>query len=659
MSTVDDLKNGIVIDTLNGDDGSTDNSSDNDGLVIDSINGTTTNSTPTPIKLSGLSKKGNHQVILPKDKPTKASGEPTAKRVITSRPQVDISSIAKEDPVEEKDTIKESLQKDILDINNPNSILSKYIENETKEMKEWAEEKNTEAELLKEEMETEAQLDEIEAETDSDDRSLVLDIAENNNQNIEYDTMEDEDISSLFDEEKEDNKVDKKELETTEDLIPEEDIDDIEEEEEDYDEVDEEDAALEENEPTDSEWDEDEVDSEEVTSNATEEAKSTEPEEPERYDAPEGIDVDVETGDDTLATEIIEEDETEIVKDNVDTDATLRHLQKLATEKLKPISKSLDISSFTILKKPVTSTKSIFEDQKARVAKWVLPNQKSIVLMKEFSGAELEKLREYSENNRSIDSLNRRYHMIYDHITSPKPATFEQWLKTTPYEDVDNYFFCIYIASFKGANYLPADCINPDCKETFLSDNIPIMDMVKFESKKAQADFAELYQSEAMTAGKGVYCSEVVPLNNKVAVAFREPSIYNVFEIAGLDDSSRRKYSEILDYIPYIDTVYMIDQVNQQLVPITYKMYPDNPNRTVRSKIQKYSNIFNSLSVDEFGVIKAYVRAIADKTQDMYYVYPAISCPKCGNTTEETRTTAEELVFTRYQLGSLVTTSLS
>ena len=226
MSTVDDLKNGIVIDTLSGDDGSTDNSSDNDGLVIDSINGTTTNSTPTPIKLSGLSKKGNHQVILPKDKPTKASGEPTAKRVITSRPQVDISSIAKEDPVEEKDTIKESLQKDILDINNPNSILSKYIENETKEMKEWAEEKNTEAELLKEEMETEAQLDEIESETDSDNRSLVLDITENNNQNIEYDTMEDEDISSLFDEEKEDNKVDGKELETTEDLIPEEDIED-------------------------------------------------------------------------------------------------------------------------------------------------------------------------------------------------------------------------------------------------------------------------------------------------------------------------------------------------------------------------------------------------------------------------------------------------
>ena len=106
MSTVDDLKNGIVIDTLSGDDGSTDNSSDNDGLVIDSINGTTTNSTPTPIKLSGLSKKGNHQVILPKDKPIKASGEPTAKRVITSRPQVDISSIAKENPEEEKEFLR-------------------------------------------------------------------------------------------------------------------------------------------------------------------------------------------------------------------------------------------------------------------------------------------------------------------------------------------------------------------------------------------------------------------------------------------------------------------------------------------------------------------------------------------------------------------------
>ena len=156
----------------------------------------------------------------------------------------------------------------------------------------------------------------------------------------------------------------------------------------------------------------------------------------------------------------------------IDNDEVLKHLQKLATEKLKPVSAKLDISSFTILKKPVSNVSPIFQNSSARVVKWVLPAQESIVLMKEFSGSELEKLREYSENSRSVDSLNRRFFMIYDHIVSPKPATFEQWLKSVPFEDIDHYFFAIYIASFKGANFLPEDCINKGCGETFITDDI-------------------------------------------------------------------------------------------------------------------------------------------------------------------------------------------
>ena len=115
----------------------------------------------------------------------------------------------------------------------------------------------------------------------------------------------------------------------------------------------------------------------------------------------------------------------------------------------------------------------------------------------------------------------------------------------------------------------------------------------------------------------------------------------------------------IIDYIPYIDQIYSIDMENQQLAPIGYKMFADNNQRTIRSKVQKYNQLLSTLSVDEFAIIKAYVKAIAEKTSGIGYVYPAIECPKCHNTTEKQRTTAEELVFTRYQLGSLVNTSLS
>ena len=311
------------------------------------------------------------------------------------------------------------------------------------------------------------------------------------------------------------------------------------------------------------------------------------------------------------------------------------------------------------MKKPATNINPIFQAASARVIKWVLPAQGSIVLMKEFSGAEIGKVREYSENSRSVDSLNRRFHMIYDHIVSPKPATFEQWMKTTPYEDVDHYFFAVYIASFKGANYLPVDCVNNKCNETFITEDINIMDMVKFENNEAKDKFVKLYQSEATPAGKGVYCTEIVPITNTVAIAFRQPSIYNLIEIASLDERSRNTYSHILDYIPYIDTMYAIDTEQQTLTPINYKVFPDNAQRTIRSKIKKYESIFSLMSVDEFGPIKAYVRAITEKTTGMSYVYPAVECPKCHTLTTEQPATAEQLVFTRYQLGSLVTTSLN
>ena len=57
---------------------------------------------------------------------------------------------------------------------------------------------------------------------------------------------------------------------------------------------------------------------------------------------------------------------------------------------------------------------------------------------------------------------NSETNVIYLYSDSGK-APFEQWLKSTPLNDVDHYMFAIYISSFKGANYLPADCINKNC----------------------------------------------------------------------------------------------------------------------------------------------------------------------------------------------------
>ena len=614
MSAIDKLKDGIVIDAFGGND----NDDEDDINVVQ------------------LGTPSHHTIVKPKSQENNSGNRQPIMQPTPARKEITIDSVAT--PEEPDPTIKESYDKEILDLDDPNSIFSKYVDNKVKEANEWLAEKREEDMLNAEDEE----INESESFDDEEKEPSLAQkiISESSNTRAKIQLMEDEDLSSLKDdiEEEEDNMEHLEEEKNNIDDIDEEFIDDTIEDEE-----------------VESLDDETSEKVEEVNVEESSKDKKEEPKKPVTYSAE--LDVEVSDSNENFTAEIVEEDET--VNQEEDQNETLKHLQRLATEKLKPVSKKLDISSFTVLKKPVTNITPLFKETNARVCKWVLPAQESVVLMKEFSGAELEKLREYSQQRDSADSLNRRYRLIYDHIVSAKPANFETWLKTTPFEDIDHYFFAIYIASFKGANYLPADCINKDCKETFLSDDIEIMNMVKFNTKEGKNKFLDLYQSEATPAGKGVYCTEIVPISSNIAIAFRQPSVYNVLEIATLTDAIRNKYSSIIEYIPYIDTIYAINHEDSTLVPISYKMFSDNAQKTVRSKLQKYDNIFNTLSVDEFGVIKAYISALVQRNVDMKYIYPAIECPKCHTSTNEQDVTAEELVFTRYQLGALVNTSLN
>ena len=527
------------------------------------------------------------------------------------RQSVNVSAIAPQDE-EEADVpmdAGEALAKSILE--GPDSAFHKYVEKETSEYHEWMAEQQEKAEL---------------EAANKDEKSME--------QSAEASEGKGSLISDDFDDDSDDASMDLDDMDVTDNL-------DIDEENGD-----------------------DEVYSEESNATLTEETDLSNDEDTV-FDAPD-IDLDVEEGVESIGDSVedtTDDNEDEEINNSeiaeTDDDTILKQLQDMATERLKPTSKKLDISSFTVVKKPVTNVMPFFKPNKAKVAKWVLPTQKATIFMKEFSGSELEKLREYSEDRNSVDALNRRFHMIYDHIASARPSSFEQWLKVTPYRDVDHYFFAIYIASFNGANFLPEDCINTRCKKTFLTDDIKIMDMVKFENSKAKEEFSKLYKSEASPVTNGLFVSEVVPLSESVAIGFREPSIYNVFELASLDDATRRKYSSIIDYIPYIDELYVINQETHELIPVGYKKYTNNAVKTVQSKLQKYEKIFNTLSVDEFGPVKAYVRDIIAMNPGMYYVYPSVECPQCHTMTEEQRTSAEELVFTRYQLGALTNTSLN
>ncbi len=589
--------------------------------------------------LSDLGRKtGGHTEIKPRVKAPES----------VARKEISIDAVATDD-TSSNEPVHESPLDDMIGMNNPNSMFVKYVQAKENEAREYIIQQQEEQRVLDEEKEL--------GEDSNDGKIIGIDEGyASSNVDIKAERDDDLDLSALMDEE--DKKYNTEEnVDMSERVYPQEtdevSVDDM---------IDKDDLPYEDDAATSS-YDEDYnegIDEEKPETASSHEVIGEVEEKTESIDASD-VDLDEDDHSSNFEAADIEEDDNNSTTEvgDVDEDEVLKHLQKLATERLKPVSKKLDISSFTVLKKPVTNINPIFQSTSARVVKWVLPSQESVILMKEFSGSELEKLREYSENSRSIDALNRRFHMIYDHIVSPKPATFEQWLKSTPYEDVDHYFFAVYIASFKGANYIPEDCQNAKCKETFITEDVNIMDMVKFETPEAKEKFVQLYKSEPTHAGKGVYCTEIVPMTYSIAIAFRQPSIYNLIEIAALDQKTSAQYDHILEYIPYIDTIYAIDAAERTLTPITYKMFPDNASRTTRSKLMKYDNIFSTMSVDQFGPIKAYVRAITEKTSGMYYVYPSVECPKCHELTTEQRATAEQLVFTRYQLGSLVTTSLS
>lgn len=359
--------------------------------------------------------------------------------------------------------------------------------------------------------------------------------------------------------------------------------------------------------------------------------------------------------------EIQDDPEKELNEDaSVNTrEAYLKKLKALATEKLKPAAKQLNLKSFTILRKPTTNI-SFLKNSTVNVAKWVLPNQESIVLMREYLGVELEDLRRASEDNTSPTSLTRKFRSIYDHIESPKPGTFEAWLKATPYSDIDHYFFGVFIASFQGTNFIPYDCKNDKCRNTFLTDDIKITSMVKFKDKEAEAKFKKIYKSEEVSSTKeGIYVSEFVQISDRIAVVFKEPSVYNVIENTAIEGPFRRKYANVINVIPYIDNIYMIDQNEGTLSPIGYKVYEGNATKTFKSKIQKYSAVFKTLTNDEYSLIQAYAGSVIAREQIMTYQYPEVECPECHSKIEAAPIDAESAVFTRYQLAALVNTTLS
>ena len=590
-----------------------------------------------------------------------------------SRVAFDLTKLP-EDKKQDED-IHESIENDILTGKNP--ILYDYIEEKKKEMEQWVEEKDSQRELKQVEAEQEGVvIDLTTAEANKDlelkkDDSLSFDKFEknenqNDEENVTYNIIDDLDLGDNSGMENTDTEKVNEEVvvetvkENTDDTIENDTVNSTDEE------VTTTTESTNELDSLDDVKDDTSVEETDLTENNTDadEVESTPEEDTSVY--ADGIELQETEGIKQSAIIIEDEDEKEDSKSNSLVDELepgAKHLIELASRVLKPAAKKLDLSSFTVIKKPVSNNR-FFEQKQINVGKWVLRTKKVCVHMKASQGAELEELRVLMQTADAATDYIRMYRIIYDHIVSPKPNSFEAWCKSNYVDDIDDYFFAFFIANYKGSNHLPYDCPNKNCDPgTFLSDNIPIMNMVKFNSDKDKEEFNNIYKSEIFdTNTDGLYATERIAFSDRLAIGFKETTIYSFIEAQSIRNNEAfiNKYSATIALTPNIDEIYSIDVENQNLYPIQYKIYPDSNANTYKSKIQKYDSVLRSLNPDEFATLSSYVATFTNdkkKAIGIKYIRPAATCPDCGSIVTEEETLAQSLVFIRYQLGQMVNIS--
>ena len=337
-------------------------------------------------------------------------------------------------------------------------------------------------------------------------------------------------------------------------------------------------------------------------------------------------------------------------------DEHMKELQKEITEKIQVVSEKFDLKSFSIAKKPISYQTALRkEETNERVTDWVLMSSNRHIAFTSFSGVQLEKINPSSSGRNAINSIRTQWQEIFEHVVDPyKPETLEQWVKTIRYTDIENIYFGIYVSNFIDSNFIPYTCEH--CKSMFLSDNMNILDMLKYKNKEAEEKFKRLYNEEP-TPASAKYPTEIVPISDEIAVEIKNPSIYDVlFEPAALDANFRDKYEEVLSLMVYIDAMYRIDRSNSTLIPIAVKEYPSNMAKTVKSKIITYSKILSSLKVDSYSILRAFIRQmVTDKEEELKFQIPEVTCSKCGTVIKKEERTALNILFTRHQLAALAT----
>ena len=329
----------------------------------------------------------------------------------------------------------------------------------------------------------------------------------------------------------------------------------------------------------------------------------------------------------------------------------IEDLKVAAKKSIKPSMKTVDLSKFTISDKGVKASKVILEKEKEQdVGDWVLYDSGHPISMSGLTGPELIKLDPENSTRNRYNTIKDIYKIIYNHVVDSKKPSFENWMKQTKYTDLDHIYFALYMATFGGSNFVSYQC--PDCKNVFIKD-VKFDDMIVYKDDAVKAKVHEIL-SQSTDVGTVEYDVELIQASDEYAFGMKAPSLYNVvMETAGLPENILEKYSDLIDTINYIDSVYMIDYTNNSLIPVNIPVVKDDPVKTTIKRIQTLYDILKKLNSDEYYRLRGYISKLNDVSGDITYMIPEAKCPECDTKIEANKEVdASTLLFTRHHLGA-------
>ena len=341
---------------------------------------------------------------------------------------------------------------------------------------------------------------------------------------------------------------------------------------------------------------------------------------------------------------------------NVDVDSgrseeeMLDELRSAVKQNIPTIKNRINLKNFKISDTPISASKvTAFSIADVNQADWVMPNAERVITVKGLSGPELFAMNPQNSNKNRINTFRQIYGIIYKHIVSKKPKTFDEWLKVTRFSDIDHIYAALHRATFSGSNFVHYEC--PECQHVFIQD-YDFEDMVQYRDDKAKEKIHHILNSgNSSIAGYNVKLSQI---SDNYVIGLKDPSIWNmVMETAALSEQFLSKYEDLMDTMSFIDSIYVIDRQTQELKPVSFDYDKNDPAKSTARKIMILSEIIRTLSSDNYFDLRNQIAQLFSSSNDMTYKIPAAKCPKCGHEFHDEQTGGMQMLFTRHQLGAL------